>query len=151
MELQVPHRFRPKFRRKVFYGERRREIGEILRKLCEWKLVNIVEAEVCPDHVHMLLEIPPKVSVSGFMNVYISFCKINNSRERPVQVPVKKWSPHIRSLVLTQTKDKYGKLRSPGIRQRIRAKAFKLFLNLLQPIKFSHFLVEQGIHIFRIN
>ena len=59
--------FAPKFRRKVFYGERRREIGEILRKLCEWKQVNIVEAEVCPDHVHMLLEIPPKVSVSGFM------------------------------------------------------------------------------------
>ena len=59
--------FAPKFRRKVFYGERRREIGEILRKLCEWKQVNIVEAEVCPDHVHMFLEIPPKVSVSGFM------------------------------------------------------------------------------------
>mgnify|MGYP004648913095 FL=1 len=59
--------FAPKFRRKVFYRERRREIGEILRKLCEWKQVNIVEAEVCPDHVHMLLEIPPKVSVSGFM------------------------------------------------------------------------------------
>lgn len=59
--------FAPKFRRKVFYGERRREIGEILRKLCEWKQVNMVEAEVCPDHVHMLLEIPPKVSVSGFM------------------------------------------------------------------------------------
>ena len=59
--------FAPKFRRKVFYGERRREIGEILRKLCEWKQVNIAEAEVCPDHVHMLLEIPPKVSVSGFM------------------------------------------------------------------------------------
>ena len=52
--------FAPKFRRKVFYGERRREIGEILRKLCEWKQVNIVEAEVCPDHVHMLLEIPPQ-------------------------------------------------------------------------------------------
>ena len=59
--------FAPKFRRKVFYGEKRREIGEILRTLCNWKQVNIVEAEVCPDHVHMLLEIPPKYSVSGFM------------------------------------------------------------------------------------
>ena len=42
-------------------------MGKILRDLCEWKGVNIIEAEVCPDHVHMLLEIPPKMSVSGFM------------------------------------------------------------------------------------
>ena len=42
-------------------------MGNILRDLCEWKGVNIIEAEVCPDHVHMLLEIPPKMSVSGFM------------------------------------------------------------------------------------
>ena len=59
--------FAPKYRRKVFYGEKRREIGEILRMLCMWKKVKIVEAEVCVDHVHMLLEIPPKVSVSSFM------------------------------------------------------------------------------------
>ena len=59
--------FAPKYRRKVFYGEKRLEIGAILRSLCEWKEVNIVEAEVCPDHVHMLVEIPPKLSVSGFM------------------------------------------------------------------------------------
>lgn len=59
--------FAPKYRRKVFYGEKRREIGEILRTLCTWKKVKIVEAEVCVDHVHMLLEIPPKVSVSSFM------------------------------------------------------------------------------------
>ena len=57
--------FAPKFRRKVFYGEKRLEIGTILRKLCEWKGVTIVEAEVCVDHVHMLLEIPPKFSVSS--------------------------------------------------------------------------------------
>ena len=44
--------FAPKFRRKVFYGEKRREVGEILRELCRWKQVNIVEAEVCPDHTH---------------------------------------------------------------------------------------------------
>ena len=59
--------FAPKYRRKVFYGEKRLEIGAILRSLCEWKEVNILEAEVCPDHVHMLVEIPPKLSVSGFM------------------------------------------------------------------------------------
>ena len=59
--------FAPKYRRKVFYGEKRREIGAILRQLCEFKKVNIIEAEVCPDHVHMLIEIPPKMSVSGFV------------------------------------------------------------------------------------
>ena len=59
--------FAPKYRRKVFYGEKRLEIGAILRELCKWKGVNIIEAEVCPDHVHMLLEIPPKISVSSFM------------------------------------------------------------------------------------
>ena len=45
--------FAPKYRRKVFFGEKRREIGKILRQLCEWKKVNIVEAEVCPDHIHI--------------------------------------------------------------------------------------------------
>ena len=59
--------FAPKYRRQFFYGEKKREIGEILRRLCEWKGVTILEAECCPDHVHMLLEIPPKMSVSGFM------------------------------------------------------------------------------------
>ena len=59
--------FAPKYRRKVFYGEKRAAIGKILRQLCEWKGVNIIEAEVCPDHVHMLIEIPPKYSVSEFM------------------------------------------------------------------------------------
>ncbi len=59
--------FAPKYRRKIFYGEKRLEIGAILRELCEWKGVKIVTAEVCPDHVHMLIEIPPKMSVSGFM------------------------------------------------------------------------------------
>ena len=59
--------FAPKYRRKVFYGEKRIEIGAILRSLCEWKSVVIHEAEVCPDHIHMLISIPPKYSVSGFM------------------------------------------------------------------------------------
>ena len=59
--------FAPKYRRKVFFGEKKREIGKILRQLCEWKGVSIKEAEICPDHVHMLVEIPPKLSVSYFM------------------------------------------------------------------------------------
>ena len=59
--------FAPKYRRKVFYEEKRQEIGAILRELCRWKGVEIIEAEVCPDHIHMLISIPPKMSVSGFM------------------------------------------------------------------------------------
>jgi putative transposase len=51
----------------VFYHEKRVAIGKILRQLCEWKGVNIIQAEVCPDHVHMLVEIPPKIAVSKFM------------------------------------------------------------------------------------
>ena len=59
--------FAPKYRRKVFYGEKRIAIGKILRQLCEWKGINIIEAEMCVDYVHMLLEIPPKYSVSTVM------------------------------------------------------------------------------------
>ena len=59
--------FAPKYRRMIFYHEKKRAIGAILRKLCEWKGVKIVDAEICPDHIHMLLEIPPKYSVSKFM------------------------------------------------------------------------------------
>ena len=59
--------FAPKYRRMVFYGEKKIAVGKILRQLCEWKGVKIVTAELCPDHVHMLLEIPPKIAVSSFM------------------------------------------------------------------------------------
>ena len=59
--------FALKYRRKAFYDARRIEVGKILRDLCGWKGVTIIEAEVCVDHVHMLLEIPPKMSVSSFM------------------------------------------------------------------------------------
>ena len=61
--------FTPKYRRKIFYGEKRKEIGKILRKLCEWNEVKIIEAEVCPDHVHMYVAIPPKLAVSKFMGI----------------------------------------------------------------------------------
>lgn len=59
--------FAPKFRRKVIYGQLRAEIGKILRKLCEKKKVELIEAETCPDHIHMLVIIPPYISVSQFM------------------------------------------------------------------------------------
>ena len=59
--------FAPKYRRKVFYDEKRLEIGQILRQLCEWKGITIIEAEVCADHVHMLIEVPPKYSIASVM------------------------------------------------------------------------------------
>ena len=59
--------FAPKYRRQVIYGKIKGDIGQILRKLCEWKGVDIIEAEACPDHIHMLVSIPPKISVSSFM------------------------------------------------------------------------------------
>lgn len=59
--------FAPKYRRKVFYEQKRYEIGQILRELCKWKGVNMLEGEACPDHIHILLEIPPKISISSFM------------------------------------------------------------------------------------
>lgn len=59
--------FALKYRRKVFYGQKKVAIGKILRQLCEWKGINIIEAEVCPDYIHMLVEIPPEMAVSGFV------------------------------------------------------------------------------------
>ena len=59
--------FAPKFRRKVIYGQLRQDIANILSALCKRKGVKIVEAEVCPDHIHMLVEIPPSISVSSFV------------------------------------------------------------------------------------
>ena len=59
--------FAPKYRRKIFYKENRVKTGKILGELCNWKQVKIVEAEVSPDHIHMLVEILPKMRVSSFM------------------------------------------------------------------------------------
>ena len=59
--------FAPKYRRQIIYGKIKAEIGKILRTLCERKGVEIIEAEACPDHIHMLVSIPPKYSVSEFM------------------------------------------------------------------------------------
>ena len=59
--------FAPKYRRRVIYKEIKTDIGKILRKLCEQKHVEIIEAELCPDHVHMLVSIPPNLSVAQFV------------------------------------------------------------------------------------
>ena len=59
--------YAPKYIRKVFYASKRLEIGQILRQLCVWKGITIIEAGVCLDHIHMLLEILPKYSVSSVM------------------------------------------------------------------------------------
>lgn len=59
--------FIPKYRRKAIYGKLRRDIGIYLRRLCDYKSVEIVEAHACVDHIHMLVKIPPKLSVSQFM------------------------------------------------------------------------------------
>ncbi|MDU0913010.1 MAG: IS200/IS605 family transposase, partial [Enterococcus faecalis] len=61
--------FTPKYRRKVIYDQLRQDIGKILRKLCEMKEVEIIEAHAMLDHIHMLVRIPPKLSVSGFMGL----------------------------------------------------------------------------------
>ena len=59
--------FAPKFRRKEIYGKYKADIGKILRELCAWKGVEIIEAHACVDHIHMYVSIPPKLSVSGFV------------------------------------------------------------------------------------
>jgi len=57
----------PKYRRKVIYGKLRKEVGHILRKLCEYKGIEIIEAKACVDHIHMCLAIPPKYSVANII------------------------------------------------------------------------------------
>ena len=59
--------FAPKYRRQIIYGKIKQDIGQMFRKLCEYKGIEIIEAEACKDHIHMLLSIPPKYSVSQIM------------------------------------------------------------------------------------
>lgn len=61
--------FSPKYRRKIFYGQKRMEIGKILRYISDWQEMKIIEAEVCLDHVHMFVVIPPKMSVSKYIGI----------------------------------------------------------------------------------
>ena len=59
--------FAPKYRRQVIYREIKADIGEILRRLCQQKGIEIIEANACPDHIHMLISIPPKYRVAQIM------------------------------------------------------------------------------------
>ena len=59
--------FAPKYRRQVIYGNIKADIGKMLRKLCEYKQIEILEAEACKDHIHMLISVPPKYSISQIM------------------------------------------------------------------------------------
>ena len=59
--------FTPKYRRKLIYNKYREDLREILKMLCDWKGVEILEGHLMPDHIHMLVSIPPKISVSSFM------------------------------------------------------------------------------------
>ena len=59
--------FAPKYRRQIIYGKIKGDIGQMLRKLCEYKGIEIIEAEACKDHIHMLVSIPPKYSVAQIM------------------------------------------------------------------------------------
>ena len=59
--------FAPKYRRQAIYGKLKKDIGQILRELCQRKGINIIEAELCVDHVHMLIKVPPKYSISEIM------------------------------------------------------------------------------------
>ena len=60
--------FIPKYRRKIMYGETKRDLVEIINKLCEMKQVDLLDGKVCVDHIHMYVAIPPKLSVSEFMS-----------------------------------------------------------------------------------
>lgn len=82
--------FAPKFRRKIIYGELKADIGQILRKLCAEKKVEIIEAEACPDHIHMLVSIPPHLSVSQF----IGFLKGKSTLITEINFPKQQKSCH---------------------------------------------------------
>ena len=59
--------FAPKYRRQIIYGKIKADIGKMLRKLCEYKQIEILEAEACKDHIHMLISVPPKYRISQIM------------------------------------------------------------------------------------
>lgn len=69
MEVSIPRGICAEVRRQVIYGKIRSEIGKILRTICERNEIEIIEAEACSDHIHMLLAIPPKISVSRAMGI----------------------------------------------------------------------------------
>ena len=64
--------FIPKYRRKIMSGETKRDLVEIINKLCEMKQIELLDGSVCVDHIHMYVAIPPKISVSEFMSYFLS-------------------------------------------------------------------------------
>lgn len=74
--------FIPKFRRKLIYNKLRKDIQEIMKQFCQWKVVEILERYIMPDHVHLLLEISPKMSVLYFMGYYVSTVGLNEAMIR---------------------------------------------------------------------
>ena len=82
--------FAPKYRRKEIYGQLKKDIGEIIRKLCNEKKVEIIEAEACPDHIHMLVSVPPYISIAQFVGFlkgkstlmkYSTVCRISQGEK----------------------------------------------------------------------
>ena len=82
--------FAPKYRRKVAYGKMKQDIANILSMLCKRKGVEIVEAELCPDHVHMLVKIPPSLSVSSFVG-YLKEKKYTYDLRTPCKFKIQIW------------------------------------------------------------
>ena len=84
--------FAPKYRRKVIYGKLKAEIGAMLRELCERKHVDIIEAHAMPDHIHMLVEIPPNLGVCDFMGV-LKRKKYDENIREVFKFKVQIWQP----------------------------------------------------------
>ena len=99
--------FAPKYRRKEIYGAIKKDIGEILRKLCNEKKVEIIEAELCPDHVHMLVSIPPYISIefdspTTFISRFIQIQALLR-RERPRFITrLNSWQARIRTIIISK-------------------------------------------------
>ena len=92
--------FAPKYRRKVAYGKMKQDIANILSMLCKRKSVEIVEAEICPDHVHMLVKIPPSLSVSSFVG-YLKGKKYTYDLRTPCKFKIQIWkSPFLVQRIL---------------------------------------------------
>ena len=80
----------PKYRRKIMYGEVKKDIRDIIKKLCEMKGVQIIEGKVCIDHVHIYVAIPPKLSVSDFMS-YLKRKECADDIRQTSRIPCKTW------------------------------------------------------------
>ena len=128
--------FAPKYRRKVIYGELKADIGKILRKLCNEKKVEIIEAEACSDHIHMLVSIPPYLSISQFMG-YIKSKSALMIFDRHANLKYKYGNRHFWATgYFVDTKVFYPPLVEPVIylmlkRQNIKIKYVNHFLFLL--------------------